>query len=92
MHLQTDLLCSRGLEYINPTSRKKGCSDHDTKLYLIIRLQLWISEEWRVLLHDHYSYVHSELKLTFLLAAYKGVIYTRGVMVIVVGNGHADTS
>ena len=47
MHIPTEL---RTLH-----STKKWCLGHDTKLYLILRLQFWRSEECGILLHCYYS-------------------------------------
>ena len=48
-------LCRR----LRPTPKMR-CLGYDTKLYLMVRLQMWRSKECWVPLHCHYSQVHSE--------------------------------
>ena len=43
-----------------PALPKKGCLRYDTKLHLILRVHFWSFGVCRVLLHFHYSQVHSE--------------------------------
>ena len=62
------LIKSPGREYIDciPCKRlrtpplKIGCHEYDIKLVQMVRLQLWSSGECGVLLHCHYSQIHSD--------------------------------
>ena len=48
------------------TPIQKRLFGFDTKLYLIVRLQFWRSNECGVPLHCYYSQVHSELLRSYM--------------------------
>ena len=56
MYPNSDCIPCRGVR--SPT--KKGCPGYGTKLNQVVKFQFWSSGEHGVVLHCHYSQVHSD--------------------------------
>ena len=73
-HISSSKMITLGLEYsdcvrfreVRPPPPEKSCPRYGTKLNLMVRIQIWISRECRVLLYSPYSQVHSDQEGKYL--------------------------